>query len=212
MRNSLISVIAILICVFSIFTTNPDSARASGNTCLYVLGTVEGKTVTTPAVLVTVPENGVAVNPVQVHVDPANHKILGYSLSTSGLDENTEPQSIYVPGNSKEIPSYSVTLEDLNIENKTCVSFGVTTPAIPIYIPESTLQIPGIIADVPSVTLNILGEKRVVNGQVFSIEGKTIVVPGVTEVVPSQTVETPDQSVTVNINGQLTSAHYLTPQ
>ncbi|MGM0879206.1 MAG: hypothetical protein ACQEWV_32370 [Bacillota bacterium] len=210
MRRSLLSVVVLLLGAFSIFTANP--AHASGNTCLYVFGTVAGKTVTTPAVLITVPDNGAAVDPVRVHVDPANHEILGYSLSTLGADAETEAQTFYVPGISQEIPSYSATLNDLNIENKTCVSFGVTTPAVPIYVPESSLQIPGTVVNVPAVHLNILGEKRVVNGHVISIEGKTIVVPGVNEVVPPQTVETPDQSVIVDLNGQLTNAHYLTPR
>jgi hypothetical protein len=212
MRRSLLSVVVLLLGAFSIFTVNPVSVHASGNTCVYVFGTVEGKTVTTPAVLITVPDNGAAVDPVRVHVDSANHEILGYSLSTPGADAETQPQTLYVPGISQEIPSYSATLSDLNIGNKTCVSFGVTTPAVPIYIPESSLQIPGTVVNVPAVYLNILGEKRVVNGHVINIEGKTIVVPGVNKVVPSQTVETPDQSVIVDLNGQLTSAHYLTPR
>lgn len=211
-RSLLLSVVVLLLGAFSIFTANPVSANASGNTCVYVFGTVEGKTVTTPAVLITVPDNGAAIDPVRVNVDPTNQEILGYSLSIPGADAETEPQTFYVPSISQEIPSYSATLNDLNIENKTCVSFGVTTPAVPIYVPESSLQTPGTMVNVPTIYLNILGEKRVVNGQVISIEGKTIVVPGVNEVVPSQTVETPDQSVIVDLNGQLTGAHYLTPR
>ncbi len=212
MRRLLLSVVALVLGTMSIVTVNPDSANAYGNTCVYVYGTVEGKTVTTPAVLITVPDSGATVDPVRVHVDPANHEILGYSLATPGADVETEDQTLYVPGISQEIPSFSATLNDLNIENKTCVSFGVTTPAVPIYVPESSLEIPGTVVEVPAVYLNILGEERVIDGQVISIEGKTIVVPGVNTVVPPITLETPDQSVTVDLNGQLTSAHYLTPR
>ncbi|MGM0879200.1 MAG: hypothetical protein ACQEWV_32340 [Bacillota bacterium] len=212
MRRSILSVVVLFFGVFSIFTVNPVSADTSGNTCVYVFGTVEGKTVTTPAVLITVPDNGATIDPVRVNVDPTNQEILGYSLSIPGADAETEPQTFYVSSISQEIPAYSATLNDLNIENKTCVSFGVTTPAVPIYVPESSLQTPGTVVNVPAIYLNILGEKRVVNGQVINIEGKNIIVPGVNEVVPPLTVETPDQSVIVDLNGELTGAHYLTPR
>lgn len=211
MRRLLLNALVVFLGVLSIFTVKPVSSLAASNTCVYVFGEVEGKTVTTPAVLIAVPDNGVAVDPVRVHVDPANLEILGYSLSTPGIDAETEPQALYVPGLSHEIPAYSATLNDLNIENKTCVSFGVTTPAVPIYVPESSLQSPGAVVNVPAVYLNILGEKQVVDGKVIQVEGKTIVVPGVNTVVPPQTVETPDQSVTVDLNAELICAHYLIP-
>lgn len=211
-RPTLFIVVTMLISALSIFGMNPIISHASGNTCVYVFGTIEGKTVTTPAILVPVPENSVAIDPVRVHVDSTNHEILGYSLTLPGIDFETEPKSIYTPGIKAEIPSYSITLNDLNIQNKTCVSFGVTTPAVPIHIPQSSLEAPGSVVNVPAVYLNILGEKRIVDGKVISIDGKTIVIPGVNAVIPSQTVETPDQSVSVDIFGSLKQAHYMTPQ
>ena len=53
-----------------------------GNTCVFVFGTVNGLTVTTPSVMVVVPPTNVVLGPTRVHVDPANFTILGFTLTT----------------------------------------------------------------------------------------------------------------------------------
>lgn len=191
----------------------PGEAAASGNTCVYLLGTIDGQTVTTPAVMVLVPESDILVDPIRVHVDPTTQEILGYTLKTPGLDQGTEEQYLYVPGVSQLLlPELATSIEDLVIDENFCVSYGVTTPAVPIYIPESALEVPGAVAEVGAIYMNIAGQaERVVDGHIITFDGHAIIVPGVNTVVPPVPVETPDASVTVDINGALETAHYLAP-
>lgn len=187
----------------------PSLGHATGNTCVYVLGTVEGKDVTTPSIMVIVPETLVTLGPLRVHVDGTEQNIVGYTLATPELDLSTPEKSLFVPGVEEEIPSYSLTIHDINIENKTCVSFGITTPAVPIHVPASALTVPGAVIETPEVTVNTLGGSKTVPGQVITIEGKTVVVPGIDTVVPSLTVGTPDRTIAVDINGALHSARIM---
>ncbi len=197
-----------------VFVGLPRAAAAAGNTCVYVFGTINGYTVTTPAVLVVVPESELIVDPVRVHLDPTTQDILGYSLKVPGVDQGTEEQLLYVPGVSQLLlPALETSIDDLVIDENFCVSYGVTTPAVPIYIPESALQVPGGFVQVPAIYLNLVGQvERIVDGHLISFDGNTIIVPGVNTVVPPVTVETPDATVAVDLDGTLWIADYLTPQ
>lgn len=192
----------------------PRAAAAAGNTCVYVFGTINGYTVTTPAVLVIVPESEIVVDPVRVHVDPTTQNILGYTLKVPGLDQGTEEQLLYVPGVSQQLlPALETSIDDLVINESYCVSYGVTTPAVPVYIPESALQVPGAVAEVGAIYMNLAGQvEHVVDGHIITFEGSSIIVPGVNTVVPEIPIETPDATVAVDIDGMLWIADYLTPQ
>jgi hypothetical protein len=192
----------------------PRAAAAAGNTCVYVFGTINGYTVTTPAVLVFVPESEIVVDPVRVHVDPTTQNILGYTLKVPGLDQGTEEQLLYVPGVSQQLlPALETSIDDLVIDEHHCVSYGVTTPAVPVYIPESALEVPGAVAEVGAIYMNLAGQvDHVVDGHIITFEGSSIIVPGVNTVVPEIPIGTPDATVAVDIDGMLWIADYLTPQ
>jgi hypothetical protein len=206
MKKIVISLLAAL-AVFMTTATRP--AQATGNTCVYVFGTIAGRTVTTPGVLVPIPDTSIALDPGLVHVDETTQEILGYSLRLPGLGLEPEDRELYVPGVDGWIPSFTVRLNDLNLSQKTCVSFGVTTPAIPVHIPASALTIPGVVFDTPAIRMNVLGQQRTVGGQVIVYDGRTIVIPGVNTVVPPQTIETPDATIIADINGTLRAARYM---
>src|SRR5947209_4384716 len=107
---------------------------AGGNTCVFVFGTIDGRTVTTPSIMIVVPPTNVALGPTRVHVDPTNQSILGFTLTTPGVDQTVNGTTLFVPGVDRTVPSFSATIDDLNVNNKTCVNFGVTTPAVPIEV------------------------------------------------------------------------------
>lgn len=192
----------------------PRAAAAAGNTCVYVFGTIHGYTVTTPAVLVFVPESEIIVDPVRVHVDPTTQNLLGYTLKVPGLNQGTEEQLLYVPGVSQQLlPALETSIEDLVISEHHCVSYGVVTPAVPVYIPESALEVPGAVAEVGAIYMNLAGAvEHVVDGHIITFEGNSIIVPGVNTVVPETPIGTPDGTVAVDIDGMLWIADYLTPQ
>lgn len=187
----------------------PALSHATGNTCVYVFGNVEGRTVTTPSVMVLVPETLITLGPLRVHVDGTEQNIVGYHLATPELDLLTPGKELFVPAIEEEVPSYSVTIHDVDVDHRTCGSFGVTTPAVPIHIPASALAIPGAVVETPEIGINTLGVSKTVAGQVITVEDKTIVVPGVDETIPSLTVGTPDQTIAVDINGALHSARVM---
>jgi len=203
---SIVAALAILVSAVS------QPAQAAGNTCVYVLGTVAGRTVTTPGLLIPIPDTTVTVDPARVHVDETNHEILGYSVRAPGVDEDPEAKTLFVGGVTANVPSFSTTLQDLDLTQVHCISFGVSTPAVPVYVPASALEIPGVVTEVPAIYINALGQERTVGGQVVIYDGRTIVVPGVNTVVPPQPVETPDLTITVDLNGALRTADYLIPR
>jgi hypothetical protein len=172
-----------------------------GNTCVFVFGTINGHSVTTPSVMILVPPTSVVLGPTRVHVDPVNQNILGFTLTTPGADQTVNGGTLFVPGADPSVPSFSATINDLNVSNKTCVNFGVTTPAVPIEVPASALQAPGAIVATPEITINALGVQKTVAGQTLTLNCQVIVIPGVNEVVPSVTAATPDQSISVDLNG-----------
>jgi hypothetical protein len=203
------SVVAILALLM---TAVSQPAQATGNTCVYVLGTIAGRTVTTPGLLIPVPDSTITVDPARVHVDETSHEILGYSVRVPGADLDPEARSLYVPGVTANVPSFSTTLADLDLAQQQCASYGATTPAVPVYVPESALTTPGVVLDVPAIYLNILGQERVVGGQVIVNDGRTIVVPGINTVVPPQEISTPDNSIVVDLNGVLCLVDYMVPR
>ena len=175
------------------------SAHA-GNTCAYVMGTISGKLVATPAVLLTTPSIGAAITPARVVVDESTQQILGYRLSLPGEDLLLPEKGIFIPGQRWLINTYAATLAAIGLGSYTCVNLGVTTPAIPIYVPASQLEIPGVSTDVPAITLNIGDKEVTVPGRTISIPGHTIVVPEIDETIPPIHVQTPEQTITVLFN------------
>src|SRR5947208_5472633 len=115
---------------------------AGGNTCVFVFGTINGRTVTTPSIMIVVPPTTVVLGPTRVHVDPTSQSILGFTLTTPGVDQTVNGTTLFVPGVDRTVPSFSATINDLNVNNKTCVNFGVTTPAVPIQVPATVLHTP----------------------------------------------------------------------
>jgi hypothetical protein len=181
-------------------------------TCVYVIGHVNSHTVATPAVTVVVPDSDAAIQPIRVHLDETGQTILGYSVRLPGPDLGTEGSPVFVPGISQHIPSVSFTLPELNLTPNRCINLdGVSTPAVPVYIPASAITLPGGTADVGGILLNIVGQPLTAPGKVITFDGKTIVIPERNEGVPSVPVGTPDQSITVDINGTVQTAHYLAP-
>lgn len=182
---------------------------AGGNTCVFVFGTIDGRTVTTPSIMIVVPPTNVVLGPTRVHVDPTTQDILGFTLTTPGVDQPVNGTTLFVPGVDRTVPSFSATINDLNVDNKTCVNFGATTPAVPIQVPATVLQTPGALVSTPEITINALGVHKTVDGYTLTIEGQTIVIPGVNETVPSITAATPDKTIAVDFNGVAEYANAL---
>lgn len=172
------------------------SAHA-GDTCAYVMGTISGKIVATPAVLVTTPDIGAAISPARVIVDSSTQQILGYRLSLPGEDILLPEQGIFVPGQRWLINTYAKTLAAIGLGSYTCVNLGVTTPAVPIFVPASYLEVPGVSTDVPGITLNLGSKQVTVLGRTVALPGHTVVVPEIDETVPPIHVETPDETVAI---------------
>lgn len=180
-------------------------------TCVYVLGTVNSRTVATPAILVVVPDSEATIQPVRVHVDPVEQTILGYSIRLPGQDVGTDAKTVFVPGVSQTIPSIVATIPELNLDTGHCVNQSVSTPAVPVYVPASELNTPGAVVETPAIGLNILGQPVTAPGQVITVEGKTIIIPEMEAAVPGVTVGTPDESITVDLNGTIRCAEHLIP-
>ncbi|QRK11931.1 hypothetical protein JQX13_18860 [Archangium violaceum] len=188
------------------------SVALADPTCAYIIGHVDSYTVATPAVAVVVPDSDASVQPIRVHLDETGQTILGYSVRVPGVDAETDGQPVFVPGVSQDIPSISATLPELNLTPSRCVNVdGVSTPAVPVYIPASALTLPGGTAEVGGIIMNIVGHPVTAPGQLITFDGKTIVIPEREAGVPSVPVGTPDQSITVDVNGTVKTAHYLTP-
>ncbi|HZI05743.1 MAG TPA: hypothetical protein VEZ71_17060 [Archangium sp.] len=188
------------------------SVALADPTCVYVIGHVNGRTVATPAVTVVVPDSDAAIQPIRVHLDETAQTILGYSVRVPGLNADSDGSPVFVPGISQHIPSISFTLPDLNLTPSRCVNVdGVSTPAVPVYVPASVLTLPGATADVGGILINLVGYPVTAPGKVITFDGKQIIVPELSAGVPSVPVGTPNQSITLDINGTVTSARYLPP-
>src|SRR5436305_9720025 len=130
---------------------------AGGKTCVFVFGTINGRTVTTPSIMIVVPPTDVVLGPTRVHVDSTSQNILGFTLTTPGVDQTVNGTTLFVPGVDQTVPSFSATINDLNVSNKTCVNFGVVTPAVEIDVPADLLAVPGVVLITPEITINALG-------------------------------------------------------
>jgi hypothetical protein len=181
-------------------------------TCAYVFGTVNGQTFTTPAVLVVVPSSDALSKPITVHVDPEQQTILGYSLTTPGVDGGTYGSPVFVPGVSQYIPSFTVNLPDINLTPSRCVDVnGLVIPAVPVQIPASQISLPGVTTEVGAIIVNLVGSGFTAPGHIFTFDGATVVVPERNLSTPSVPVGTPNQSIVVDINGTVTAAKHLPP-
>ena len=188
------------------------SAALADPTCAYVIANVDSYTVATPAVAVVVPGSDGTTQPIRVHVDETGQTILGYSVRVPGVDFETDGQGVFVPGISQHIPSIAVTIPQIGLTPSRCINVdGVSTPAVPVYIPASVLTLPGATGEVGSIIINLVGHPVTTPGQFITFDGKTSVIPAVSGSVPSVPVGTPNQSITVDVNGAVSSARYLTP-
>jgi hypothetical protein len=150
--------------------------------------------------MVVVPPTNVVLGPTRVHVDPVQEKILGFTLTTPGADQTVNGTTLFVPGADPTVPSFTATLQDLNVSSKTCVNFGVLIPAVEIDIPASVLAVPGVVANTPEITINALGVNKTVDGQIINLSCQVIVVPGTHEKTPSTTAGTPNRAIAVDLN------------
>jgi hypothetical protein len=182
-------------------------------TCVYVIGEVNSVTVSTPAVIIPVPDTEATVQPVRVHLDETEQNIVGYSVRTPGVDEGTDPKTVFVPGTEVTINPIVATTPELPLQAHRCVNQTVSTPAIPVYIPESVLTTPGAVLTVPAIELNILNQPVTTAGKVIELPSKTIVIPAFETAVPGVSVTTPDQTIVVNFStgGTLESAAFMVP-
>ncbi len=190
------------------FTAVPALAWADP-ICAYVIGEVGGQSVATPAVPIYVPGSSADVQPVRVHVDPTTQTIIGYSVHTPGVDYGYDPRAVFVPGVNQTIPSIVATIPELGITTYRCVDAGVSTPAIPIFIPASALTTPGAVVNVPSIELNVVGHPITTCGQAIELPSKTVLIPSESATVPGVSVTTPEETLVFVIDGTGYPAHYL---
>ena len=166
-------------------------------TCAYVTGVVDNVTVTTPAIIIPVPDSSADVQPVRVHLDPTEQHIIGYSVRTPGVDEGTNAQRVFIPGTEIVINPVVLSTPQLPISAYRCVNQTVSTPAIPVYIPASMLTTPGAAVQVPTIELNILGRPVTTEGMVVSLDSKTVIIPDFSTAVPGVSVTTPAKTIGV---------------
>jgi len=178
-------------------------------TCAWVIGHVGGQTVSTPAVVVYVPDSSAEIQPVRVHVDPINETILGYSVRGPGADYETDKQSVFVQGVNQPIDPIVATIPQLNFQPYRCIDQGVSTPAIPVYVPGSALITPGVVVEVPRIELNAVGHPITTEGWVIQVPSKTVCIPDMTATVPGVSWETPDLTLQVWIDGTGYPTDYL---
>ncbi|MBM7116083.1 hypothetical protein [Archangium primigenium] len=193
----------------------PGLALADGanGLCVYVLGNVEGQTVTTPAIPIVLPASSLLTQPVRVHLDETTQNILGYSLRLPGLDLGALGLPLFsIPAINETIPSFTVNLPDLNYQRHYCVDVsGATVPAIPYHIPASAILLPGGFADVGGLVFNIAGQEWEVPGKVLRFDGKQIIFPEQTGTTPAIPLNLPDMSVTFTLNASTKVLRYLMP-
>lgn len=177
--------------------------------CAYVIGQVGGQSFSTPAVPIYVPDTQATVQPVRVHVDPTTQTILGYSVRTPGVDDETDPKTVFVPGVDTSIPSIVATIPELGITTYRCLDAGVSTPAIPVFVPASAITTPGAVLTVPSIELNALDHDFTTCGQSIALPSKTVVIPSQSAMIPSVSATTPEETLIVTIDGTQYPSRYL---
>lgn len=182
-------------------------------TCAYVIGQVNGKTITTPAQLIVVDPSSALAQPVVVHVDETTQNIIGYSITAPGANGGTNGSPVFVPGASQYIPSFSFTIPNLPLTTTRCVDFnGATVPAVPVKIPASALQVPGVVANVGGAVFNVVGNPFTAPGQVINYDGKTVFIPEMNAATPATNVGTPNKTITLDLNNPASCATYLPPR
>jgi hypothetical protein len=186
---TLLAAASILVCA--------DAAFAS-DTCAYISGTVQGTAVATPAVLVITPAVSVVTTPARVVVDETTQSIIGYQLNTPLIDGTIPGDGVFVPAHQAGIGAHVATLDELNLGAFRCINLGVTTPAVPIFVPPSFLELPGVTKTTPGTTLTISHKQVTVPAVTVALPGREVIVPGVNQTVPPLHVETPQQSVVIN--------------
>lgn len=182
-------------------------------TCVFVVGSVDSVQVATPAVIVVVPDSEAGVQPVRVHLDEQEQTILGYSVRTPGVDEGANPPAVFVPGTEATVEPIVANTLQLPIETGRCQHAGVSTPAIPVYVPGSVINTPGASVPLPAIELNVLGRPVTTSGQAITLESKTIIIPAYERGIPSVSVGTPDETITVTFstNGAIETVKHLPP-
>ncbi len=190
-----------------------DGGDGATGLCVYVIGNVQGQTVTTPAIPIVLPASQLLAQPVRVHLDETAQNILGYSLNLPGLDLGSFGSPLFsIPAINETIPSFTLTLPDLNYQRHYCVDVsGATVPAIPDHIPASAILLPGGFADVGGIVFNLAGDELVVPGKVLRFDGKQIIFPEQTGSTPAIPLGTPNMSVTFTLNASTKVLRYLMP-
>lgn len=173
-------------------------AAYAADTCAYITGTVQGNAVATPAVLIVTPAVSVVTTPARVIVDATSQSIIGYQLNTPLVDGTLPGDGVFVPAHQAGLGAYVASLDQLNLGAFRCINLGVTTPAVPIYVPASFLELPGTVTTTPGTTLTISQKQVTVPAVTVALPGRDVVVPGVNETVQPIHVETPAQSVVIN--------------
>lgn len=173
-------------------------AASAADTCAYITGTVEGTAVATPAVIIITPSVGVVTTPARVVVDETTQSIIGYQLNTPLIDGTIPGDGLFVPSHQTGIGAHVATLDQLNLGVFRCVNLGVTTPAVPVFVPPSFLQIPGVQTTTPGTTLSLSSKQVTVPAVNVALPDRDVIVPGINQNVPPQHVETPQQSVVIN--------------
>ena len=140
------------------------------------------------------------MQPVRVHLDEEEQSILGYSLRTPGVDEGTDPETVFVPSTEVTVNPIVASTPELGIPVGQCVNQTVTTPAIPVYVPETVLNTPGAFVEAPVIELNILGHPLTTRGHVLQLPGKTIVIPALNTGVPAVSVTTPNETIAITLS------------
>lgn len=186
-------------------------AASASDTCAYITGTVQGTAVATPAVLVITPAVGVVTTPARVVVDETTQSIVGYQLNTPLLDGTIPGDGLFVPAHQAGIGAHVASLDQLNLGVFRCINLGVTTPAVPIYVPPSFLELPGTVTTLPGTTLTISQKQVTVPAVNVGLPGRGLVIPGINQAVPPMHVETPAQSIVIH-RAVAVQLLYLPPQ
>lgn len=181
-------------------------------TCAYIIGHVDGKTVTTPAQTVVVPDSDALAEPIFVHLDETSQNVIGYTIALPGSNAGTYGSPVFIPGFFQQVPSFSFTVPSLPLNISRCIDYtGASVPAIPFRIPASAFTVPGAVANVGGAIFNVAGNPFTAPGAIITYDGKQIFVPEMSGAIPGGAVATPNKSITLDINGTLESAKYLPP-
>jgi hypothetical protein len=178
--------------------------------CAYVLSQVGADTVATPALVVFVPPEQAAVQPVRVHLDEAGRNILGYSLRPARVGSGPDAGNVFFRG----IPEAGTSLAPLPALGgrvRACSHLGVSTPAVPVHVPTSVLDLPGALEEVPTVTLALQGTSMTTPGHVITLAGHTLVLPQPGAVPETSERDRAEQSLRVALHGSDETARYLPP-